>query len=78
MDSVFGLFGYELCKFKDGMDESYGSLRMMLNLGLSYKNILWLGLAGSLHLPLLVLSLGVVGHFEDSVSEISKNLNIMD
>ena len=40
---VLGLFGYELCKLKDGMDESYSSLRMMLNLCLRYNNIQWLG-----------------------------------
>ena len=45
MCSVLGLFGYELCKFKDGIDESYGSLRMMLNLGLRYKKyiVAWPG-----------------------------------
>ena len=78
MYSVLGLFGYELCKLKDGMDESYGSLRMMLNLCLRYNNIPWLGSAGSLHLPQVVLTPGMVGHFEDSLYEVCKNLDIMD
>ena len=76
--SVLGLFGYELCKFKDVMDKSYGNLRMMLNLGLRYNNILWLGPDGSLHLPPVVLTPGMVGHIEDSVYEVCNNLDIMD
>ena len=48
----------------------------MLNLGLRYKNLLWLGRAGSLHRPPVVLTPRMIGHFEDSVYEISKNLDI--
>ena len=60
------------------MDESYGSLRMMLNLSFRYDNKPWLGQAGSLHLPPVVVTLGVIGNFEDSVYEICKNMDIMD
>ena len=60
------------------MDESYGSLRMMLNLGMRCNNILWLGQAGSLNLPPVVLTPGMGGHVEDSVYEICKNLDIWD
>ena len=60
------------------MNESYGSLRMMLNLGLRYDNLPWLGPDGSLHLPPVVVTPGMVGHIEDSVYEICKNLDIMD
>ena len=52
------------------MDESYGSLRMMLSFGLRYNNLPWLGRAGSLHLPPVVLTPRMIGHFEDSVYEI--------
>ena len=60
------------------MDESNGSLRMMLNFGLIYNNIQWQIRAGSLHLPPAELTHGVIGHFEDSVYEICKNLDIID
>ena len=60
------------------MDESNGSLRMMLNFGLIYNNIQWQIRAGSLHLPPAELTHGVIGNFEDSVYEIRKNLDIMD
>ena len=38
----------------------------------------WLGSAGSLHLPQVVLTPGMVDQFEDSLHEICKNLDIMD
>ena len=60
------------------MDESYGSLRMLLNLGLKYDNLPWLDRAGSLHLPPVLLTPGMIGNFEDSLYEIFKNLYIMD
>ena len=60
------------------MDERFVSLRMMVNLGLRYDNIPWLGRAGNLHLPPVVLTPGMIGHFEDSGYGICKNLDIMD
>ena len=60
------------------MDERFVSLRMMVNLGLRYNNIPWLGRAGNLHLPPVVLTPGMIGNFEDSLYEIFKNLYIMD
>ena len=60
------------------MDERFGSLRMMVNLGLRYNNLPWLGLTGNLHLPPVVLTPGIIGHSGDSVYEICKNLDIMD
>ena len=55
------------------MNESYGSLMMMMNLGLRYDNIPWLGWAGSFHLPPVVLTPWMKGNFEDSVDEICTN-----
>ena len=54
------------------MEESYGNLGMLLNLGLRYDNIPWLGRAGSLHLPPVVLTTQTIGNFEDSLDEICK------
>ena len=54
------------------MKESYDNLRMLLNLGLRYDNIPWLGWAGSLHLPPVVLTTQTIGNFEDSLDEICK------
>ena len=51
---------------------------MMLSVGLGYNNLLWLGRAGSLHRPPVLLTPGMIGHFEDSVYEICKNLEIID
>ena len=34
--------------------------------------------AGSLHLPQVVLTPGMVGNFEDSLHEICKNMDIID
>ena len=50
---------------------------MMLNLGLIYVNLLWLGRAGSLHLPPMVLTPGMIGQFMDSVYEIYENLEVI-
>ena len=44
------------------MDESYGSLRMILNLSFRCDNKTWLGRAGSLHLPPVVLTPGMIGN----------------
>ena len=60
------------------MDEDNGSLRMLLNFCLIYNNIQWQIRSGSLHLPPAVLTPGMKGHFEDSVYEICKNLDIID
>ena len=60
------------------MDERFSGLRMMVNLGFRYNNLPWLGRAGNLHLPPVVLTPGIIGHFGDSVYEICKKLNIMD
>ena len=49
------------------MDESYGSLMMMLILGLRYDNIPWLGQARRLHLPPVVVTPWMKGNFEDIV-----------
>ena len=54
------------------MKESYDNLRMLLNLGLRYDNIPWLGRAGSLDLPPVVLTTQTIGNFEDSLDEICK------
>ena len=55
------------------MDETYDSLMMMLSLGLRYDNIPWLGRAGSLHLPPVVLTPWMKGSFENSVDDICTN-----
>ena len=73
-----GLFRYKLCQSYESMDDGFGSLRMMVNLGFRYNNLPWLGRAGNLHLPPVVLTPGILGQFEDSVYEICKNLDIMD
>ena len=52
------------------MDDRFGSLRMMWNLGFRYNNLPWLGWAGKLHLPTVVLTPGIIGHFEDSMFQI--------
>ena len=44
------------------MDESYGSLRMILNLSFRCDNLPWLGRAGGLHLPPVVLTPGMICH----------------
>ena len=51
----------------ESIDESYGNLMMMLKLCMRYDNLLWLGRAGSLHRPPVVLTPGMIGNFEDSV-----------
>jgi hypothetical protein len=60
------------------MDERFSGLRMMVNLGFRYNNLPWLGRAGNLHLPPVVVTPGIIGHFGDSVYEICKKLDIMD
>ena len=60
------------------MDERYDSLNIMLNLSFRCDNKRWLGRAGSLHIPPVVLTPGMKGHFEDSVYEIHNNMDIMD
>ena len=60
------------------MDEDNDSFRMRLNFCLVYNNLLWQIRSGSLHLPPAVLTPGMIGHFEDSVYEICKNLDIID
>ena len=55
------------------MDESYGSLRMMLNLSFRYDNKPWLGQAGSLQRPPVVVTTQTIGNIEDSLDEICKN-----
>ena len=62
-----------MCQFKNDMNASYGSLRMLLNLALIYHNILWLGRAVSLLLPPVVWTPGMIGHFDNSVNEIFTN-----
>ena len=47
------------------MDESYGSLMMILNVDLRYDNTPWLGQARSLHLPPVVLTPWMKGNYED-------------
>ena len=44
------------------MDESYGSLRMILNLSFRCDNLPLLGRAGGLHLPPVVLTPRMIGH----------------
>ena len=58
------------------MDERYDSFDM--NLSFRCDNKPWLGQAGSLHLPTVVLTPGMKGKFEDSVYEIHNNMDIMD
>ena len=59
------------------MGESYGSLMMMLNLGLRYDNIPLLGPAGSLHLPPVALTTWMKGNFTESMDEICTNLILL-
>ena len=47
------------------MDESYGSLMIILNVDLRYDNTPWLGQARSLHLPPVVLIPWMKGNYED-------------
>ena len=60
------------------MDEDNASLRMLLNFCLVYNNLQWQIRSGSLYLPPAVLTPGMIGHFEDSVYEICKNLDMID
>ena len=59
-----------MCTFLDDMNESDGSLIVMLNFGLRFDNRMCLGWAVSLHLLPVVLTPWMKGNFADNVDEI--------